>query len=368
MIRPDTQNRSPLFNGLGLTLRRFPALLWAFAFNFIYSAVTTARVAGTIGVVTNSSLASRSLHHGFDLGTVAGLGLKLSEGTGLSPSFSTSVLLYLATYFLLVPGTLLCYQTGAPARLSTLLSAGLLHFWRFVRILILSLLVFALILGPLVAIWSKITDKIDASIVGRPSFLLDISGFLLIALIAAILRLYFDLVEVYTVQLGLNLRPNGKPDRRVRKTLGPAFRALRYNFGQAYLPFLLLALLGFVAVALTARISMHSLAQPRVWPMFLLAQTGLFLLLFTRFWQRGAETTLAINRPILEKPIVRTTFVPRDPIPPPTHFESTYPVLVDPIPAPEPATPSLLQPDPGIYHHDVPTPPHRTIDDPNTGV
>ncbi len=43
---------------------------------------------------------------------------------------------------------------------------------------------------------------------------------------------------------------------------------------------------------------MHMLAQPRVWPTFLLAQLGLFLMLFTRFWQRGAETSLALQNPI----------------------------------------------------------------------
>src|SRR5207248_10237602 len=56
--------------------------------------------------------------------------------------------------------------------------------------------------------------------------------------------------------------------------------------------------LGFAAVILTARISMHMLAQPRVWPTFLLAQLGLFLMLFTRFWQRAAETSLSLQNPI----------------------------------------------------------------------
>jgi hypothetical protein len=353
-----TQHRSLLLHGLSLTLRRFPALLWAFAFNLLYSAVTTLRLSSAVGAATDTSLAAQPLHHGFDVGTLVSLGLKLREGPGLAPSTSVSVLLYLATYFLIVPGTLLCYQTGAPARLSTLLQAGLLHFWRFVRISLLTLLVMGPILGILVSLWAKICDRIDATHVGRGAFLVELSGYLAILLIAAVLRLYFDLVEVYTVQLGLHLRPSGKPDRRVRRTLLPAFRALRLHFARACETFVLLGILGLAATALSGRFILHSLAQPRVWPMFLVAQAGLFLMLLTRFWQRGAETTLSLNHPILEAPIVRTTFAPREPVPPPPVFvpgsiEGEHPAFLDPIPPPEPPSPSLAEPDPAVYHHEV---------------
>ena len=54
---------------------------------------------------------------------------------------------------------------------------------------------------------------------------------------------------------------------------------------------------------------MHSLAQPRVWPMFLLAQLGLFLMLLMRFWQRGAETVLALDNPI-PMPVALPTAAP----------------------------------------------------------
>jgi hypothetical protein len=358
------ENRSLLFHGLGLTLRRLPALLWAFAFNFIYSAMTTAHIASAIGTVTDTSLAAQPLKHGFDLGSLAALNLRLAEGPGVSPLTGVSILLYLTTYFLLVPGTLLCYQTGVPARLSTLLQAGLMHFWRFVRITILTGIVMALILGPLAVLYTKLSSYIDEKIVGRPGLLYELAAMIVIALIAASLRHYFDLVEVYTVQLGLQLRSNGKPDRRVRKTLGPAFRALRHNFGRAYLSFVLLSASGLLAVFVTARISLHSLAQARVWPMFLLAQSGLFMMLLTRFWQRGAETTLSLDFPIFEAPIVRTTFAPREP----SRASFIAPAPITPVnvpthehePAqisdPDPITPSLSEPDPGIYHPQAVTP------------
>ena len=89
-----------------------------------------------------------------------------------------------------------------------------------------------------------------------------------------------------------------KPERQIRRTFKPAWRTFRRNFLRLYLTFLLLSLIGLTAGNVSARIAMHSLAKPRVWPMFVLAQLGLFLMLFTRFWQRGAETVLVLDNPI----------------------------------------------------------------------
>jgi hypothetical protein len=331
-------HRSLLIHGLRLVLRSFPALLWAFVFNLIYAAFNTMRVASSIGAITDTSLAAKPLHQGFDLGTIGALAIKLFENKGFSAASGTSITLFLATYFLLVPGTLLCYQTDTPARLSTLFQAGILHFWRFVRILILSLIVMALVLGPLGVIYSKYSDYLDLHVVGRSGSLLNLAGILVLALVAAILRLYFDLVEVYTVQLGLQLRPSGKPDRRVRKALLPALRAFKHSFLRVYETFILLSILGLAAIAGTSYVAAHTLAQPRSWPIFVLTQAGLFLMLLTRFWQRGAETTLSLNHPIPE--VVEEEDLPRASFNPPPVYDPPAPPA-DLIPTPEYVEPPL---------------------------
>ncbi|MBB5342906.1 hypothetical protein [Tunturibacter empetritectus] len=367
------ERRNIFLHGLFLTLRRFPTVLWAYAFNLVLALIFTVRLHSQFSSMMDHSLAAQRLTSGFDVSAGAETVLRLQDGpSGSTAGSFSSIPLYLLVYFLLVPGTLYCYQTKAPARLSTLLHLGLLHFWRFVRITILTILISALILGPLVFLQGKWAEHVDKHAVGRHAFFATSTGYILIFLVASILRLYFDLVEVYTVQLGLHLRHNGKPDRRVRRALAPAWRTVRAHFSQAWPIFLFLTLLGAAAVIVTARTSMHMLAQPRVWPTIVLAQLGLFLFLFTRFWQRGAETSLALQNPIFRPsplpilPVVGKVnpidpLHPNHPIstqtPTSTHETPRASQPLDPIPNPEPASPSLDEPDPGVFHHDPAKPP-----------
>jgi hypothetical protein len=368
------ERRNVFLHGLSLTLRRLPALLWAYLFNLALALLFSISLNLQLAKLLNHSLAAQRLSSGFDLGPLGETYLQFHKGpigSAGNVANHASIPLFLIVYFLLVPGTLFCYQTDAPARLGTLLKQGLAYFWRFVRITVLTLLVSGLILGPLFVLQGKWADQVDDHMVGRSAFFFILAGNIVLFLVASILRLYFDLVEVYTVQLGQHVRPalfgqQTKPDRRVRRTLGPAWRTLRSNFTQAWPIFLFLTLLGFAAVILTARISMHMLAQPRVWPTFLLAQGGLFFMLLTRFWQRGAETSLSLQNPILSSfpptlPLAGHVD-PTDPLHPSRRIRlapdpQAPPQTPEPISNPEPAPPSLDEPDPGVFHHEPLKPP-----------
>jgi hypothetical protein len=339
------------------------------------------------------SLASQRLSSGFDVSVVLGAltrirGDHAGEMTALTSH--GSIFAYLLIYFLLVPGTLFSYIARKPAKLSSLFYQGMLHFWRFVRITLLALLAGLLILGPLSMVQRRWADFVDDRFVGRASLLFTLAGLLIVLLFASLLRLYFDLVEVYTVQLGTHRRLSGRLDRRVRRTLGPSLRLLRSNLFRAWSTFLLLAIAGSTIVFFTSRIAMHMLAQSHVWPMFLIAQLGLFGMLFMRFWQRGVETSLVLQHPITthedsfpaneaaySRPTPIATKVPPPasepdhprhihvmsnpdplvpiypaPLSPDDPLVADMPALPDPIPNPEPAAPSLDQPDPGVFHHD----------------
>jgi hypothetical protein len=92
-------------------------------------------------------------------------------------------------------------------------------------------------------------------------------------------------------------------------------------------------------------------------------------MLLTRFWQRGAETSLAMQNPIPSPslPLILPVAGPMDPIDPlhPSRRiqlapePSTIPSALEPISNPEPAPPSLDEPDPGVFHHEPTKPPTK---------
>jgi hypothetical protein len=345
--------RSILLHGLRLVITRPGAILWTYALNLGIAILFSLRLHAQLASILDHSLAAERLNSAFDLGTLQSVLHRLdymAPSTGLTTY--AGLPLYLLGYFLLVPGTLFCYEAAAPARLSILLSSGISYFWRFVRITLLTLIVSAAILVPLALLQSNYAASVDETIVGESALLRELPGILLIFLVAALLRLYFDLVEVYTVQLGDHHLRDGSPDRRVRRALLPALRTLRQNFARAYLCFVALTILGFAAFAAPAWIALHMLAQPQVWLTFLITQAGLLAMLATRFWQRGAETILALDYPL---PIPSETTLESEPEP--HHFPT------DAQPDPEPAPPSLPEPDPAVFHHE-PTPPEPVADEP----
>src|SRR5947209_1124277 len=81
--------------------------------------------------------------------------------------------------------------------------------WTYVfnlGITLLTLIVGGIVIGPLLALQNAWAAFVDDHTVGRRAFLLRISGLVVIFLIASVIRLYFDLVEVYTVQISRQLR------------------------------------------------------------------------------------------------------------------------------------------------------------------
>jgi hypothetical protein len=265
--------------------------------------------------------------------------MRVSQG---APSTGNTAYLglpvYVLLYFLLVPGALFCYQSEAPATLATLLNQGLRYFWRFVRITLLAGVVALIVLGPLFALNAVWVRRLDERNVGEAAFVREAIGIMLIVIVGAIIRLYFDLVEVYTVRLGLPV-----PDYRVRRALLPALRTMARGFTSNMIVFLFLTILGSAMVAAAGRFTLLSLAQPRVWPGFLTMQAGLLAMVFTRFWQRGAQTALVgYDFAVMSVP------EPTKPVDP----HDSDPSESDPLPPPEPIAPALDGPDPGVFHHD----------------
>jgi hypothetical protein len=121
------RKRSILIHGLGITLRRLPALLWTYFFNLGLAILFSLGLHHSLSSILDHSFASQRLVGAFDLGTVTETIMHLHEGPSGGAAFSTAhtgIFAYLAIYFLLVPGTLFCPHASEPSSCKAFSSSG----------------------------------------------------------------------------------------------------------------------------------------------------------------------------------------------------------------------------------------------------
>ena len=203
-------------------------------------------------------------------------------------------LLQLLALFFLFAGSVFVFVAAEPPLLSVLLRGGVAYFWRFVRAALLAGGISAIIVSVLLAIRAGLLARADAVYVGRRMFVFASISLFVVLLVALLLRLWWDLVEVYIVRNAMD------GERRVHVALLPAFRLLFRHFFRTFGSFLLAGLAGVTALALCLAL-WKALPAHQVWIAALLTQLGLFLLLASRFWQRGLEATLvmAVDPPMV---------------------------------------------------------------------
>ena len=117
--------------------------------------------------------------------------------------------------------------SAEPPRLSVLLRGGVAYFWRFVRAAIVAGCVAAVILGILLAVRVLLLARAGAVYVERRCFFTRPSAAAVVLLVALLVRLWWDLVEVYIVRNAMD------GERRVRHALLPALRLLVRNISSA---------------------------------------------------------------------------------------------------------------------------------------
>jgi len=293
--QPPRTNR-PLPNlfvqGFRLALRNWPFVVWAYAVNLVFGLLAGIPFATGLAAYLDHSLAAQRIAGTIDVAYLGELLMHLRETSFRPIAIHTAVwlnLLQLLMLFVLFAGTTFVYVSAEPPRLSVLLRGGVAYFWRFVRAAILAGCVAAVILGILLLARVLLLDRISAVYVERTMFLYAAISGALVLLVALIARLWWDLVEVYIVRNAMD------GERRVRHALLPALRLLGKYFFRTVGSFFLSGMLGVGALALCLFLWKQFVPAHQVWLACLLAQLGLFLLLASRFWQRGIEATLVMS-------------------------------------------------------------------------
>ncbi len=280
-----------LVQGFRIALRNWPFVLWAYAINLVFGLLAAIPVAAGLAPFLDHSLAAQKIAGAINLTSLTELGLHLGATSLLPIAIGISSwlnLLQILLLFILFAGTVFAYVAAEPPQLSVLMRGGVAYFWRFVRAAIMAGGASAVILGALAELRMALLSRADAVYIERTMFLYTAVSALVLVFVGLFLRLWWDLVEVYIVRNVMD------GERCVRHALLPALRLLFRYFFRTFGSFLLAGLVGLAGLALPLFLWKDLVPPHQVWLAFLLAQAGLFLLLASRFWQRGIEAALVI--------------------------------------------------------------------------
>jgi hypothetical protein len=272
-------------------------VVWVYAVNLLFALLAAVPFATGLGSYLDHSLAAQKIAGTINIAYIAELALHIRD-TGFFPMAMHTAgwvgLFQVLVLFYLFAGSVFVFVAAEPPRLSVLLRGGVAYFWRFVRAALLAGGSSAIIVCVLLAIRAGLLARADAVYLGRRMFVFASISLFVVLLVALLLRLWWDLVEVYIVRNAMD------GERRVHLALMPAFRLLFRHFFRVFGSFLLTGMAGVTALALCLAL-WKALPAYQVWMAVLLTQLGLFLLIASRFWQRGLEATLvmAVDPPMV---------------------------------------------------------------------
>jgi hypothetical protein len=288
------QMKRPLPNllarGFQLGLRNWPCVLWAYAVNLLFSLLGSVPFAAGLASPLDHSLAAQRIAGTLDAASLLELFVHFRDTPFAPMAFRAAGslnLLQLLLLFIFFTGSVFIYVSAEPPRLSVLLRGGVAYFWRFVRAALVAICISVLVVGILLGLRAAMLARAGNVYVEARMFLFSAISLAVVLLVALLLRLWWDLVEVYIVRNAMD------GERSVRRALLPALRLLGQYFFRTFGSFLVAGLAGVSALALCLAL-WKVLPAHQVWLAFLLAQVGLFLLLAGRFWQRGVEATLVM--------------------------------------------------------------------------
>lgn len=273
--------KSFLSDGFSRVWRHLRILWWLFVVNLVLGHLSIFAMVSRWAGVLDHSLAADQLYHGFNLGRYIELGMQPGIGFGTAAPGITGFAIIFFLFMLFVTGGILeAYR--APYKISTadFFQASGAYFWRFVRLLIM----FVIVLIPVAIAANAIKDwSGDLSSNAAPEklgFWVDVIGAIVIWFIAMCLRLWFDVAQVHAVATG---------ERAMRRALKRAFGMTFGNFG-ALFPLYLVPSLGALIGMGVILLIWTKVPSAATGASFVLLEIWMLLWLGTRLWQRAGET------------------------------------------------------------------------------
>jgi xanthosine utilization system XapX-like protein len=301
-------NKSPFVAGLGLVWRRQSVLWWIFAVNFVLAGMGAATFMAQVSPVLDHSLQSQALAHGFNPIVFSAL-LMEAHGAAVSGMASACLVLVFFIFMLFVEGGLLqVYRLDRKLTKGEFFEASGRFFWRFVRLLIM-LLIVLIPVGIVYGLRARAADLVDErSPSPTPGILVGLIGLLVVLFLMQAVRLWFDMAQVRAV---------AEDERAMRRALCRAFKITFGNFASLYWIYLRISIVAWLVMAALLWIWVRLVRPEWIGVSFLLTQLVLLSWLATRLWQRASETIWYQRR----LPALVTKLEPAPAPPPPPAME-----------------------------------------------
>jgi hypothetical protein len=192
-----------LVRGFRLALRNWPCVVWAYAVNLIFGLLAGVPFTAGLASYLDHSLAAQRIAGTIDIASLGELGIHLGD-SGFFPIVVHTAgwlnLLQLLLLFVLFAGSVFVFVSGEPPRISVLLRGGAAYFFRFVRAAILAGCGGAVVLAILLSLRAALLAQADEIYVGSWMFYCRLLTGAVVLLAGLLIRLWWDLVEVYIVR------------------------------------------------------------------------------------------------------------------------------------------------------------------------
>ncbi|HWY21774.1 MAG TPA: hypothetical protein VNX26_11175 [Candidatus Acidoferrum sp.] len=316
------ENKGLLSSGWSVVGRNKRYIVWFYVLNVLLGLFGTVAFVNQAGTILDHSLLADRLLHGFDLGVLTEMFVRPEFGPTMAsraPAIFFAVLFFFATA-LFLPGVLQGYASTYRLPREDFFRACGRNLWRFIRLL----LVAGIVMIPLTVALFSLHGLLEDKAAGSTNELLlpgvRLLGLIVIFLVMAIVRIWFDLAQADVVL---------SDQRAVRRSIGRGFRHTWRNLGRLLGSYVATTIVAALVLVAGLWVWMRFVPPATIAGAFLVSQLTLLLLLIPRFWQRGVA--VAYHQRYMVEPILVQSFTPG-------------PVVVPGVAEPEPAPVGLSGP------------------------
>jgi len=283
------RKRNLISSGAEIAGRNRRYVVWFYILNLLFAWWGASGFSTKAHGVLDHSLYADKMLHGFDVSTFLEMLFRPEMGPAQSstvPATIFAVLFFLAS-MVLMPGVLLGYSSDHRISKNEFFRACSQNMWRFVRLVLIFLIVAGIVGSILAGIQAALVNAADQTENERLPFFIQLGGWTIIFLMLTAIRVWFDLAQTDVV-----LRDQGV----VRKSVAAGFRMARHNLWRLLGSYVVIALVA-LAILVAGIWLWHAIVPPSsVFGAFLISQITLLLLLGTRFWQRATAVAFYVRR------------------------------------------------------------------------